>query len=149
MYTEPRETRQIKQYWTSFFSASKANGVSKRASLLAEKMHEENITASVESLLTKIERTPVWSGSYLTSVGLDKDEAAIVTDELKKQKAVKSSKEQGSRKGNILTSSHLPILLFLFVWIHCTNYFCFFCVCYMAAIYLSMIIFLGGIASGQ
>ena len=63
-------------------------------------MHKENITASVESLLTKIERTPFWSESYLTSVGLDKDEAAIVTEELKKHKEVKSSKQQGNRKGN-------------------------------------------------
>lgn len=63
-------------------------------------MHKENVTASVESLLTKIERTPFWSESYLTSVGLDKDEAVIVTEELKKQKAVKSSKQQENRKGN-------------------------------------------------
>ena len=104
--TEPRETRQIKQYWTSFFAASKAKSVSKKASLLAEKMYKENITASVESLLTKIERTPFWSGSYLASVGLDKDEAAVITEELKKRKAVKSSKQQEERKGTNLHLHH-------------------------------------------
>ena len=106
---EPPYERYTRLYWKNFLEHSKSGTVTARASHYARAILKQNVSASADSLLAKIEQGPFWSRNtdYLVKeIGMSKNDASIVTEELKKEKSAESKqRHQPERVASAAKSS--------------------------------------------
>jgi hypothetical protein len=100
-FLEPRTDRNTRLYWKNFFEHSKSGTVNARASHYSNILLKQNISASADSLLAKIEQGPFWARKdYLVNeIGMTKSDASIVAEELKRAKKTAASSSKRREAG--------------------------------------------------